>query len=545
MALIELESNEALQAFLEANPKALITYSATWCGPCKASKPDLESLATAYSQDASKAKGVKFGIVYEHNIGDDIHSYNVRAFPTYVLFLNKVEFGRIEGVDLKGVQALIDSAPASAAGAGADQGHSLGGGAASLSKEEAREQRLARLGAPSPVTAVAAAKPDKDTDTDTVMNTDTTETTADKDVEMKDADKVEDTSDPAAALDKESLQTLTESMGFSILRAQKGLLFGNGATVASAVDWLMAHQDDDDIDHPIPKGPLQIAQSYKCNDCGKILSNMANLEMHANKTGHSDFEESMDKAPVLTPEEKAKKIAQIKELLKVKRAEREEIEKVEDVDREKQRRTMGKEMAKTKEQMDAEARKREAYLRKKEKDSFKRERERLRAEIARDKAERIANKGKLSTRLGVGGYKPDGVQYEKKDPDAPDDAEDAVQNKKPRAQPAAPSAAKIDDYLSRICSYRAGGDGGKCLKILNAYVGNVVDNPTEDKFKSISMENKAYKGKVKPFVGAKQLLMAVGFSQNEAGTALVLKEDADAQVLTATRVKIKAALDAY
>ena len=105
------------------------------------------------------------------------------------------------------------------------------------------------------------------------------------------------------------LKTLTEAMGFSLLRAQKGLLCGNGGNVEGAVEWLMQHQDDVDIDEPITAAK---AQSYKCNDCGKILSNMANLELHANKTGHSDFEESTERVKPLTEEEKKAKIEEIK-----------------------------------------------------------------------------------------------------------------------------------------------------------------------------------------------------------------------------------------
>lgn len=107
------------------------------------------------------------------------------------------------------------------------------------------------------------------------------------------------------------------------------------------------------------------------------------------------------------------------------------------------------------------------------------------------------------------------------------------------------SAAKIDEYIKKVSSYKAGGDGGKCLKLLGVFVKNVVENPGEEKFRSINTEGKAYKGKVKPFVGAKALLMAVGFSPNEAGDKLVLKEDADAEVLASTKAKLEAALAAY
>jgi len=333
-------------------------------------------------------------------------------------------------------------------------------------------------------------------------------------------------------------------MGFPLVRAQKGLLYGPG-TVEGAVDWLMEHQDDEDIDHPVPMGPLQKMQSYKCNDCGKVLSNMANLELHANKTGHSDFEESTEAVVPLTEEEKKAKIAEIKELLRLKRAEREESEKVDDVTREKQRRNMGKEMAKTREQMEIEARKREALVRKREKEAFRKERERLRAELAKDKAERAARGGKLQSRLGAEGYKPDGIQY-----DVPTDGGAAVENNV--GSPAKPTkkfkadASKIDDYIKKVSSYRAGGDGGKCLKILKTYVSNVVDNPNEPKFKTIKTDNNAFKTKVKPFIGGKLLLLAVGFKPTDDGNFLVLSdEDTDQQLLADTKSKLEAALVAY
>lgn len=45
-----------------------------------------------------------------------------------------------------------------------------------------------------------------------------------------------------------------------------------------------------------------------------------------------------------------------------------------------------------------------------EKQAFEQERARLKAEIAKDKAERKARGGKLSSKLGVDGYKPAAAQ---------------------------------------------------------------------------------------------------------------------------------------
>merc|ERR1712038_2173627 len=209
--------------------------------------------------------------------------------------------------------------------------------------------------------------------------------------------------------------------------------------------------------------------------------------------------------------------------------------------REKQRRSMGQQMAKTKEEMERQAMSRQAKQRKKEKEAFKKERARIRAELEKDKAERRAHKGKLTSKLGIDGYNPDAIQYDV-DGDNDDDENKPKDpgKKKPKA-----SVAKIDEYISKVSAYRAGGDGGKCLKILLAYIKNVVENPDEDKFKHINMENKVFKGKVKPFVGAKSLLLAVGFSPNDSGTGLDLDEHADREVLAETKAKLEAALAAY
>ena len=411
MALLELNDTAALQQFLSSNKNVVMTFSAHWCGPCKASKPQLEAMAQKYASDVSK--DVKFGIVYESDIGEAIHQYSVRAFPTYVLFQNASETNRVEGVNMAGIDAMI----AGAANLEVSGGQTLSsGGAAALSPAEARAARLAKLGAaPAPAPAppvaavedvemkdAAAAPKEDDQQKDKATTEAATTTTADGDANMEDAAEPEMV-DPTADLNPELITTLTESMGFSKIRAQKGLLNGNARTVEAAVEWLMEHQEDADIDEPIPlqpKGGGGVAQSYKCNDCGKILSNMANLELHANKTGHADFEESTQQVKPLTPEEKIQKIAEIKELLKLKRAEREEIEKVDNVAREKARRFMGQEMGKTREQMEIEQRKRDALARKKEKEAARRERERIRAELEKDKLERKANKGKLNSRLG-------------------------------------------------------------------------------------------------------------------------------------------------
>jgi thiol-disulfide isomerase/thioredoxin len=561
MALHELETASAFESFIRDNANTVVCFSATWCGPCKASKPQLEALASSYDQDPTT--NVKFGIVYEHNLSEKITEIGIRAFPTYILFVNNgtKEAIKIEGVDFDSLQKAIT---ANGCKQTLGEGYSLGGGGGSggdvkpLSAAEARAQRLAMFDKKTPAKDVTTdentsmeietepmgAEPtENQTSTSEAATSTAITATVDEDVEMKDETETKTDEvkmvDPTANLSNEFIETLTGAMGFSLIRAHKGLLNGNGS-VEGAVEWLMSHQDDSDIDEPIPLQPaggVGVVKSYKCVTTGKILRSMADLELHANRTGHSDFEECTQEIKPLTPEEKAAKMEEIKSLLKAKRMEREEAEKADNVEREKERRIMGQQAIKTKEQMEAAARKLEIKLRKKEKDDYKKERARIRAALEKDKAERRANKGKLGSKLGIDGYDPDAIQY---DDDTKEQQSPSPAKKKPKA-----SVAKIDDYISKVSAYRAGGDGGKCLKILLAYIKNVVNNPDDDKFKHINMDNKVFKGRVKPFVGAKSLLLAVGFTPNKTGTGLDLDEGANGVVLSETKKKLEAALAAY
>eukprot|EP00586_Coscinodiscus_wailesii_P017337 CAMPEP_0172494704 /NCGR_PEP_ID=MMETSP1066-20121228/54140_1 /TAXON_ID=671091 /ORGANISM="Coscinodiscus wailesii, Strain CCMP2513" /LENGTH=113 /DNA_ID=CAMNT_0013265879 /DNA_START=174 /DNA_END=512 /DNA_ORIENTATION=+ len=106
MALHELKSPSELQSFITTKPNAVICFSATWCGPCTASKPDLMSMAESYHRDP--LVDVSFGIIYENSLGESIHEYRITAFPTYVLFVGGNEEGRVQGVNFDGIRRLIE-----------------------------------------------------------------------------------------------------------------------------------------------------------------------------------------------------------------------------------------------------------------------------------------------------------------------------------------------------------------------------------------------------------------------------------------------------
>ena len=314
-------------------------------------------------------------------------------------------------------------------------------------------------------------------------------------------------------------------MGFSDIMCRKGLV--HGKTVDGAVDWISQHQSDPDIDQPY------------------LVRKRDTLPKKE-----------------LTPEERKEKEAAVKALIERRRVEKAKAEKEEEVRREKERRERGQKLEQTTEERDRLARKREAERLKKEKNDIARERERLRAEIERDKAIRKANKGVLPSVLGVDGYNPSIISYNTEDksvaPAAVPKAEakaavtPAVAAAKAAAPAAAPKAAaafpsaaakedcgdaatQIDKAIATISKYRTGGDGGEALKLMVTFVKNIVDNPSEQKYRSINMESNAYKNRLQCIVGPAVVFKALGFVKSEDGK-LVLADSSP--LLAATLAKL-------
>lgn len=248
MTLHTLDSPSSLSSFLSSNVFALVCFSAKWCGPCKNSHPQLVALAASYR---TSVPNLAMGIVYEDSLGEEIHRYAVRAYPTYILFEKSSERARVVGVDFAAIQQMVEKSGAAKPLAWESQGYSLGSSASAA--KDIKAARLAHLAVkedqhsnialsdPPSTEVVMEAKPSADQKTTTEMEIDQTPMDATPNESV----------DPVSDLDAAVLQELTTSFGFPLIRAQKGLLYG-GNTTEGAVEWLLAHQDDDDIDIPIP-----------------------------------------------------------------------------------------------------------------------------------------------------------------------------------------------------------------------------------------------------------------------------------------------------
>ncbi|XP_036335739.1 UBX domain-containing protein 1-B-like [Rhagoletis pomonella] len=202
------------------------------------------------------------------------------------------------------------------------------------------------------------------------------------------------------------IQTLVD-MGFAKEKAEYAMKVTNNKGVEPAMEWLLAHADEDIPVETAPSVSVEDsgtvgentdpsssadveAKSLKCDDCGKLCKDQTEVEFHAAKTGHSNFSESMEEKKPLTEEEKKAQLALIEEKLKQKRREREEREKGEALEREKNRIKSGKDMTEARKRMEELEMKKIVDQRKREKAEEKAARERVRAQIEADKAARKA-----------------------------------------------------------------------------------------------------------------------------------------------------------
>lgn len=285
------------------------------------------------------------------------------------------------------------------------------------------------------------------------------------------------------------------SMGFGEVRARKGLLATDSASLEMAINWISEHQDEPDIDDPI-----------KFVDMSAL------------------------KKP-LTAEEKAAKVTELQAKIEQRRTERELREKEEAKQRELARRTMGQSMQEAKEEYEALQRKLAMEKLKKDREDAKRERERLIKQIEMDKAERRAHGGKLVSSAG----------------DAKEAAEGAVASSErktsnseaPNLSPQEQVVASVD----KLKKYRVGGDGLTAVKTLGVYVKNLLEKPDEDKFRTINLENPAFRKRVASLVGGIAFLKAVGYEKDEADGLLKLSvEKRDVELLTYARTTLDRAI---
>ena len=509
----------------------VVDFYAEWCGPCRQISPTIESFASKYPEcNFIKVNVDSSSIAQEKGI---------RSMPTFHFYIHGVLKGEIVGANPTGIEQKIIELKSQAKGSStifSNPGHTLGF-VGETNATSAREARLNRFGAANNndkkvvsnslsssqqsilnahlnededeevnkaialslgENGILKSSDSKDSDShNRITSSCAIDSQESKDVQdFKDAENEWDEEMVPVPVNMDLLQQLLD-MEIPEIRARKGLV--HGSTVEGALDWVMAHSDDLDIDQPY---------------LVRKVDTMPKAEM--------------------TPEEKAQKLADIQILIKKRKEERAKKEKEDEIKREKERRERGQQLSTIQEDRDRLQRKREAEKIAKEKKDAERERERLKAEIARDRAIRAANKGVLPSVLGVEGYNPPIIQYDvpatthevkatsvsipKRDNitvlSTNDKSNDSIDTR----------ISKIDVAIQTISKYRTGGDGGNALKLLITFIKNIVENPNEQKYKSISTESNAYKSKFTGIVGPSAIFKSLGFEKDTEGIKLILPD---------------------
>ncbi|KAI9862119.1 MAG: Cytoplasmic thioredoxin isoenzyme 2 [Trichoglossum hirsutum] len=115
MVVSEIKSSSEYDAAVNNNSLVFIDFFATWCSPCKAIAPVIETLSTTYPT-------IKFFKLDVDEINDVPRNLAIHAMPTFILFKDGKEFGsRVVGANRNAIQAAItgflnDNRPADSAG---------------------------------------------------------------------------------------------------------------------------------------------------------------------------------------------------------------------------------------------------------------------------------------------------------------------------------------------------------------------------------------------------------------------------------------------
>ncbi|KAL0973873.1 hypothetical protein UPYG_G00212270 [Umbra pygmaea] len=195
-----------------------------------------------------------------------------------------------------------------------------------------------------------------------------------------------------------TLDSLLE-MGFERNRAEKAVAHTGNQGIERAMDWLMEHEGDPDIDEPYvpPVGNL-LGGTAATDQQPPSPSDQPTAEGadSAIDPGNQMIQDGDTKRP-MTEEEKREQIKRLEELMRVKQEERRERERTEEVEREKQRRRQGQELLQVKQKLQEDEMKKMAELRRREKDDDKLAKQRVREKIARDREERALKFGGSSS----------------------------------------------------------------------------------------------------------------------------------------------------
>ncbi|XP_026112350.1 UBX domain-containing protein 1 isoform X2 [Carassius auratus] len=174
-----------------------------------------------------------------------------------------------------------------------------------------------------------------------------------------------------------TLDSLLE-MGFDRNRAEKAVAHTGNQGIERAMDWLMEHENDPDIDEPY------------VSPAGNTLGTTEEQSQSPTEPPEPSevAEQEGDPKQPISEEERKEQVKRLEELMKIRQEERRERERKEEIEREKQRRKQGQELLHVKQKLQDDEMKKLADQRRREKMEDRLAKQRVKEKIARDREER-------------------------------------------------------------------------------------------------------------------------------------------------------------
>ena len=260
--------------------------------------------------------------------------------------------------------------------------------------------------------------------------------------------KVFDQGMSISGLVKKELVDMLIACGFSKTVSEKALYLTGGTSTDKAMDWVEQHQLDKDFEEEL-----------------RIVGQKEEPPKSA-----------------LSEEEARRKARELQEQIRKKQKEREEKNERE---REQERLKGTKAMAEAKERLEEASIIREADKRRKEKLETVRAMKQMEEQLRRDKEEKFGKK------FSASGKPLDSGKEEKKPIEKAQNAVKIIKELYP------------EDNHPDVAH--------NCFAMLKAYLGNLLKDPTNEKFKKVNKQNAMFKERVGSVQGGILFLKAVGF----------------------------------
>uniref|UniRef100_A0ACD6AHW0 Uncharacterized protein n=1 Tax=Avena sativa TaxID=4498 RepID=A0ACD6AHW0_AVESA len=332
-------------------------------------------------------------------------------------------------------------------------------------------------------------------------------------------------------VDKKMLGEL-ELMGFPAIRSIRALHYSGNSNLESAINWLLEHENDPDIDQ-LPLVPREI--NIECGDTSNEVRNSdQGMRTHAQERKQEDQtaagsqkETSLVERELKADEQGEEDRKRILALYKSKRDD-EEIARgrARNQVQERERIQAAKDLMEAKRALEENQRKRMMESRKADREEEKRARERIRQRIDADKAER---------RRGLG------LPQETTVAPTPIVTPEKVKPTEPVV-----TSEQLRDCL-RTLKRNHKDDSGRvkrAFQILLKIVGNIAKNPEEEKFRRIRLSNPVFKDKVGNLQGGVEFLELCGFQKpRNNGYLLMPRGDVDMVLLNAAGAEIASAME--